>query len=502
MEAHQRDHLDGRVIKAIQPNAAQHLVFGDLATVKTVAGGFIYFSIIETIQDAFQRRVLAIHSMLVPLWDLASQDLALVPPQDQDAFRTLIVPSEVHSRRALADIREAIEKAVLPVDLPTKVVTADWTARELNYLLEKPYTSISAGRGGKSPEAAVGEFLAKVPPFVSASISFALKCVPQGSFNLAVFPEGIEPSTDRGITSFPSIEGFEAAVAATSPEKVLENGEDALKLVVLAQCCTGNTQLEILLAFREGLRQGVPNSTVTVDLLVKALQARDQRTVQRAFEGLEENLPFVTSLPEQDKQRLLASPSILEERGYRIRSAVEPTAPQEEPEQSVEPTAPQDEPEQSTRIDLEVSLPPRKGWDDIGNAAEVLQVLRNLIEDDLSTSAQTVVSAVKRFVELVTTTDSETIGHIELSRMVHEAWEEIQKWVNQGGRSERRMESMVAALKNRDHPTVPSLFDDLMYVTRRAGNQGKNSKTFTLYDQLLESIIANYSPPRRNLFRR
>ena len=114
-----RNHVDDRILKRIQGDAAQHLVSGDLAVIKTVSGEFAYLSILETIQDAFRRRVQAVHSMPVPIVDLLSENLVLLAPPDKESARALVTPGQVHERRSLTDIQAAIAQAVSSVDLWT-----------------------------------------------------------------------------------------------------------------------------------------------------------------------------------------------------------------------------------------------------------------------------------------------------------------------------------------------------------------------------------------------
>ena len=499
-----RNHVDDRILKRIQGDAAQHLVSGDLAIIKTVDGEFAYLSILETIQDAFRRRVQAVHSMPVLIADLLSENLVLLAPPDKESARALVTPGQVHARRLLTDIQAAIAQAASSVDLPTNVATTDWTARELNYLIDNQFTSIVA-KTEKSPEASVADFLARLPPSVSAALSFATRCVPQGSFNLALYPTGMRVPAGRGVTHFPSIEEFVAAVAATNSERVLDDGGNTLDLLNVAQRCNGSSQLDVLRAFRAGLRRGDSHANVVSTLVAGALEAREPGVAQRAIEGLQQYLPLLENLPEDAKATLRASlPTILrpDDPGYSILQALDPGLQEEEADAAVSPAEVAEVAEQPADSKSEGPSELGQGWEAIDDPAEVLKQLSNLIAHDPSTGVHTVVSAVRRFADLVIKGGYESPDSEESAKLVHGVWEEINRWGKQGRRDERRLNLIVEALRSREHPTTPSLFDNLIYVTRRAGARGRNSRTFAMYDKLLENTISNYPAPRRILFSR
>ena len=543
---HHQGHVTAQIVRGIQGEAARGLVYGDLAVIKTVTAEFAYLNIVETIQDAFGRMSPSVHSMALPVADLISENRALVPPQDKDSYLALVIPSQVHARRLLTDIRAAIDRLVAGVDVPTTEAHTNWAARELNYLLNNRNTSIWDLSRDDSPEVPVGEFLAKIPPIVSAGLSFAVKCIPRGNFNVAIYPPNVQPAPSTGLTLFRGLEEFRQALEATPSEPVLDDGKDAVSLVALTQWATGQTLLTVLGAFREGLRRGNPNTTVAANMIAQALQSNNRGTIERALEALEADAVTIEGFPEQDKEivrQVLGEVQGLNDSANRKRhrimlemssELVVPSPPQ--PAASPPDPAPSDSQEDSgslepSRTNNQVSeragssasvsaagstdarrenanagppgIPPQpRSWDDIDEPAEVLAELKNIIGQDPSTGIEVVAQGIKRFTELVTKAGAGAPKGRQLSDLVQDIWQELHRWEKQGNHRENRRSQIISLLKTRDHPAAPSLFDELMYVTRRSGNRGKHSKTLTLYERMIGSILEIYGPGRRGLWRK
>ena len=514
---HHQGHATAQIIRGIQGEAARGLAYGELAVIKTLTAEFAYLSIVETIQDAFGRMSQSVHSMVLPVADLIAEKKTLAPPQDRDSYSALVIPSQLHDSRLLADIRAAIDRLATGIDVSTTEAHSDWAARELNYLLNNRYTSIWDLSRDDSPEAAVGEFLVKIPPMVSAGLSFAVRCIPRGNFNLAIYPPNVRPAPSTGLTLFRGLDEFRQALEATPSEPVLDDGKDAVSLVALTEWVTGQTRLTVLGAFREGVRRGNSNTTVAANMVATALQSNNRGTIGRALEALEANPITIEGFPEQEKEivrQALAQVHGLADSANRKRhrimlerfpELVVPSPPQpassppdpaasvsQEDAESIEPSptngqatenagssvsAPADgltDARRQNAVAGRPDTPPQpRTWDDMHEPAEVLAELRTIISQDPSTGIEVMAQGIKRFTELVAKAGAGAPQGRQLSDLVQDIWQELHRWEEQGNRRENRRSQIISLLKTRQHPADPSLFDELMYVTRRSGNLGK-----------------------------
>ena len=280
-----RAFVHGSVLQGIPKDQVQANRYGVPAIIKVVEEPWVYLTIIEKIRDASNRLAPAAHSMVLPLDRLMSARAVLLPPSDEEAYRDLVTPSQVHTGgRGLADIRREAARRVSGMDIPTTRAAADWSTREFNWLLSNPHTEIT----DTAPETTIRGFLLGIHPRVSAGLSFAVNYVPRGSFNIACFKSNIDRPRSRDVSTFRSGSRFRAEIESTPAEPVLEqNGERYLELALR----TARTPiLETLACFRAGLSRGDSNSRSAAKLIAAAVRGENQQGTLAGIQGAAEEI--------------------------------------------------------------------------------------------------------------------------------------------------------------------------------------------------------------------
>ena len=509
-----RAFVHGSVLQRIPQDQVRANQYGIPAIIKVVEGAWVYLTIVEKVRDASNRLAPAAHSMVLPLDGLMSMRAAPLPPLDGEGYRDLVTPSQVHAGgRRLADLRQEITRRVYGMDIPTTKAAAGWNTRELNWLLSNPHTEITDA----APEATVRDFLLGLHPRVSATLSFAVNYVPRGvGFDIACFANNIDSPRSGDVSTFRSGSRFRAAIKSTHITPILDrDGEHYLDLALkLARCPI----IEALAEFRAGLSRGESSSASAARLIAVAVRGEDQKT---ALAGIEHAVDDVELMPEDDRDVILqavetvarATRSPHSDLASRVLAAITLVAVPTAPTTVIAGPSTQDDKAAVPPSIVETDrTPPAVGKDDasltggrleeLDDVKEIVLRLRKRIDEDRTTEIGTVVSGVRRFTRLVIAGGPDVPHGKELGNLVRELWEEIYRWRDcKMAKRDDRSQRIALAFSARDERDTPSLFDDLIYVTRMVGTLKDHESTACAFDRLINSSIDRYRPKRRGFFR-
>ena len=444
--------------------------------IKSVNDGFVYYTVAEKIQDAFNRAALASHTMIFPLEELMEDGGALLPPATREEYQALGLPSEVHSQgRRLEEIQHAIDQCVAMSEVRTMQVSPGWNTREINWLLGNPRSIISGPADGFSAEAAISGLLAGLPPLVSAGLSFATGYVPNGgSFHITAYSGSANQTSSRGVSAFRSGASFKAAIESAPDEKVMETDREWGFHLALA--VTSKDPLDVLDAFRNGFHQeGNTQETITANLIAQALSEDDRR--QRTLEALERSIGGIEEFPQGAKEIIRNALAPLTHRSNSAREQSQRLIGALSPSASVLPRpASRNDEANADRDPGSQNIPAESSYQeftqgDIDDVWVALDELKRIIQDDFRSGqgpeagVEAVSSGVRKFTGLVIAGGPGLLQSEELPGLVQSLWREINGWVTSAGNGGERPRLIREAIGYRKDPGAPSLFDDLMYIT-------------------------------------
>ncbi len=473
--------------------------------IKSVNDGFVYYTVAEKIQDAFNRAALATHTMVFSLEELMEDGGALLPPATREEYQALGLPSEVHSQgRRLEEIQRAIDQCIAMSEIQTRQVSPGWNTRELNWLLSNPRSIISDPADGFSAEAAISGLLAGLPPLVSAGLSFAAGYVPSGGFHITAYSGSANQTSSRGVSAFRSGSSFKAAVESAPDEKVMETDREWGFHLALA--VTGKDHLDVLDAFRNGFHQeGNTQETIPANLIAQALSADDHP--QRTLDALERNIGAIGEFPEGAKQiirnalaPLTHSSNSAREQSQRLIGALSPPASVLPRPASRNEAANADRDPGSRNIPAESSSQ-EFTQGDIDDVRVALDELKRIILDDLRSGqgpeagVEAVSVGVRSFTGLVIAGGPDLLQSKELPGLVQGLWREINGWVKRGGNGGRDRPRLIReAFGYRRDPDRPSLFDDLMYITWQTRHLKDHAKMVDFYGKAMDNVFGLNRP--------
>lgn len=474
--------------------------------IKSVNDGFVYYTVVEKMQDAFNRPVLATHMIVFSLEELIEDGGALLPPTCKEAYQVLGLPSQLHSKGRLpADFQRAIDECVAMSEIQTTQVSPGWHTRELNWLLANQRSIISDPADDFPAEAAIAEVLASVPPLVSASLTFAVRYVPSGiGFHMEAYSGGAILTSPRGVSAFKSGSSFKAAVDSAPAEEVLETGLE--REYRLALKVAGGDPLDFLDAFRNGFyRDGATQETIAANLIAQALSPDGHP--QRTLDALEKNISGIKEFPKGDQEIIIGALSPLTNLPEPARGQSERLIKALSPQVSVPPES-RDEAANADRDrgrqNISAGSPsPEIPQEYVDAVRAALDELNRIIKDDLGrgndskASVDAVSSSVRRFTELVIAGGPGLLQCKDLPDLVQGLWRgmrELNVWGKKGGKGtgntkEERRRLIREAFGYRKEPGGSSLFDDLMYITWHTRHVKEHAAKVKDYSNLMDKVF-------------
>ena len=475
-----RNHATERTLRSIPQDQVRNAPYNKPGIIKAVYDRFVYYTVAEKIQDANRRAALSVHTMVFPLEELIEDGGALLPPHDKEEYQALGLPSELHSHgRRLADIQEAIDRWAAGADVPTRQVSAGWNTRELNWLLGNPVSIISDSTDGFSAETAISGLLSGLPALASAGLGFAAGYIPNtGRFHVAARSGNAAPISARGVSAFRSGPSFQASVESAPTEQIMksehERGYRTALIVV------GGDPLDILGAFGNGLRDEKTGETILADLIAQALSDDDRS--QGTLVALERSVSVIEGFPQIDREIICSALDPLADRsrprGRQAESLISALRP------AVPGTPPA-----SRKVQTESPLQ-EAGREDTENVQAALEESIKTIKGARGTDVGVVSNGVRRFAELVIAGGPGVPQGEKLADLVQELWREIVRWGKRGGKEDGHRDRIRRAFGYREDPAAPSVFDDLIHITRQAGSGKEQDKALKDYNKLIDTLVA------------
>ncbi len=302
-ERHRREH--NRIFHDIPQDQVRSAPYNSPGIIKVINQGEVYLMIVEKIQDAQARPILAAHSMVFSLDELSIKGLVLQPPTDIEAYRRMGTPSDLHGQgRRIEEIEAAIQECVSTVDLPVSAKSGDLNTREVNWLLDNPRTDVSDSLDQFLPEVTVRAFFEEIHPLVSAHLSFAVKFLPSIRFNITAHRGNVHPPLPMGTRSFRSEADFRAAIEGITLEEVFSKSdeENFRTHYEMVERITGSHVLDALRVYRDGLRVGRSGTSLTASFLAESIA--DPQIRERTLDACQSYRSVITNFPREDRETI------------------------------------------------------------------------------------------------------------------------------------------------------------------------------------------------------
>ena len=483
-----RNEATERILRTIPQDQARNSPYNKPGIIKTVHNGFVYYTVAEKIQDASRRAALSAHTIIFKLDELMADGGALIPPESEADYQKLGLPSELHSKgRSISDIQGAIDEYVADANVSTRRLSAGWSTPELNWLIANPRSLILDPAGSFSAEGAIGSFIVGLPPVVSAGLSFAARFIPtKVGFHITAQAGDTLSTPSRSVSVYRSGSFFRDAVESAPKEKVMEaHWEKGFHLALMA---TGMDSVEVLVAFRDGLRLGKSGGSITADLIARALSSH--QPTESVLDVLERNADFVGEFEKLEKEVILNALDAIgrgskpaSEQARRVIGALSPvnTGRQLPKERTIRGETLSHNLASTDTEDVRVAL---------NNAISTIE--HDISGDDF----ETVSNCVRRFTALVIAGEPDMPKGDELMSLVRRLWIEISEWGERGYKSSHSKKEyrdcIIRMFGHREVPSEPSLFDDLIHTLRHAGTGKEIVKTLDNYDDHIGAAIAGH----------